>query len=207
MSGAEETAAEPDPVDCGRCGVRLRGRWCHDCGQDSRPRDRSARDLLEDVLDNVFSFTGAVPSTARALLLRPSLVPRAQLAGDGRILSPMKLYLTASLVFFLFLGLSGVTFFQLSVERTGEPHAAIVAEGGYEAPGFRVVDEWLRPRNDADPDPPAPIQPRSTAAATKTTRHGRVGTSANPRHCPRIDPPACKWSVAATRAAPWLWPK
>lgn len=152
MSSTEGATAEPDASDCGRCGARLHGRWCHDCGYDSRPPARSARDLLDDVLDNVFSFTAAAPSTAHALVMRPSLVPRAQLAGDGRILSPMKLYLTASLVFFLFLALSGVTIFQLRVERTGEPHAAFVGDS-YEASGFRIVDQWLRPRSGAEPDP------------------------------------------------------
>lgn len=169
------TAAAPDRPACDRCNAALHGRWCHDCGQDSRPPARSARDLLDDVLDNVFSFTAAVPATARALLLRPSLIPRAQLAGDSRILSPMKLYLTASLAFFLFLGLSGVTIFQIHVERTGEPRVAFVGDS-YEASGFRLVDNWLRPASAHEPDA-AVIAAFDRALATPEARADEVGSA------------------------------
>lgn len=176
MSRADEASGQgPDPADCGRCGASLHGRWCHDCGHDSRPPGRSARDLLDDVLDNVFSFTSAVPATAKALVLRPSLVLRAQLAGDGRILSPMKLYLTASLVFFLFLGVSGVTFFQLRVERTGDPYAAFVGDS-YEVSGFRLVDQWLRPRSKAEPDP-AVIAALDRALDSPEGRADQIGSA------------------------------
>jgi hypothetical protein len=140
--------------DCSVCGVTLRGRWCHDCGRDSRPPPRSARDLLEDLFDNVFSFTAALPMTARALVLRPSLTPRAQRDGDRiRFLSPVKLYVTASVIFFLFLGLTGISFIQVAVVRTGE--GPPVVRGG-ELPkieNFRLEERWLHPGRAAPRDP------------------------------------------------------
>lgn len=138
---------------CGWCGVALQGRWCHDCGHDSRPPSRSARDLLDDLLDNVFSFSGALPMTLKGLLLRPSLVPRAQRSGDQtRFLSPVKLYVTASLVFFLFLAVSGVSIFQLQVQRTGEGPPAVHGLGGAGVTGFRMEERWLHPGRAAPRD-------------------------------------------------------
>lgn len=148
MSGVAEHS------DCGACGVALSGRWCHDCGRDSRPPTRSARDLLEDLLDNVFSFTAALPMTVKALALRPSLTPRAQREGDRtRFLSPVKLYVTVSVIFFLFIGLTGISFIQLAVVRTGEGPPVV---GGGELPefaNFRLEERWLHPARAARRDP------------------------------------------------------
>lgn len=148
MSGAAEHS------DCGSCGATLYGRWCHDCGRDNRPPARSAHDLVEDLLDNVFSFTAAVPMTAKALILRPSLTPRAQRDGDrSRFLAPVKLYVTASLVFFLFLGLTGVSVFQVAVVRTGEGPPAVVGGDLPRLDNFHLEERWLHPPRAAPRDP------------------------------------------------------
>lgn len=148
MSGQAVQAAA-----CGQCGVALHGRWCHACGHDSRPPSRSARDLVEDLFDNVFSFTVAVPTTLKTLFLRPAFVPRAQLAGDRvNILSPVKLYVSASLVFFLFLAISGVSIFQVRVERTGEGPPVVHSIDAPGPMGFRLEERWLHPSRAAPRD-------------------------------------------------------
>lgn len=138
---------------CVDCGTPLAGRWCHACGEDSAPVMRGAADLLEDFLDNVLAFTRPLPGTLIAMFSRPSLVPRAQRAGDRRtVLTPVKLYVTASLLFFVFLGLSGVSIFQVKVERTGEGPVALrsLEEGG--PVNFRMTERWLHPARAAPRD-------------------------------------------------------
>lgn len=151
MQGAEEAS---EARACRDCGEALLGRYCHACGEDSLPPARAIGDLFEDLLDNVFSFTGAVPRTAVALFTRPSLVARAQRSGDRKsFLSPVKLYVTASLVFFLFLGLTGVTFIQLAWIRTGDGPAAV--DVTRETPGpvnFRMEERFLHPPRAAPRD-------------------------------------------------------
>ena len=148
MSGVAEHS------ECGGCGVSLHGRWCHDCGRDNRPPARSARDLLEDLLDNVFSFTAALPMTAKALALRPSLTPRAQRDGDRtHFLSPVKLSVTATLIFFLFLGLTGVSVFQVAVVRTGEGAPVVTGGDVPRIDNFRLEERWLHPARAAPRDP------------------------------------------------------
>lgn len=144
---------DAEDMVCADCGARLVGRWCHACGEDSAPAMRGAADLLEDFLDNVMSFTDAAPRTVVALFTRPSLVPRAQRSGERKsFLTPVKLYVTASLLFFLFLGLSGVSIFQVKVERTGEGPVAIrsMEEGG--PANFRMTELWLHPPRAAPRD-------------------------------------------------------
>ena len=146
MDATAETAAS-----CADCTTELVGRYCHVCGEDSRPPARRLRDIVEDALDNVFDFTAAVPRTLVALFTRPSLVPRALRAGDRKnFLSPFKLYLTATLVFFLFLGVTGVAMVQWDVVPKADGPMRVVIENGSVAglENFRLTDRWLHPQGD-----------------------------------------------------------
>lgn len=153
MSAAERI--DP-PAACAQCGATLVGRWCHDCGEDSRPPSRRLRDIAEDFLEEVFDFSAPAVRTARALFVRPSLVPRALRAGDrSSFLSPMKLYLTATVIFFLFLGLFDVALVQWQVVPKGDgPMAVRVEDGVYKGMvNFQMTDRWLHrmephPRNE-----------------------------------------------------------
>ena len=130
---------------CDDCGVPLVGRFCHVCGEDSQPPRRALKDLLSDGLDNVFSFTGHVLPTLRDMALDPGRILRGLRDGNRkRYLSPFKLYLSATLVFFLFLGIAGVSLLQLQVVRTGGPLAVILDhEGVAEMKGFIVQPRTL----------------------------------------------------------------
>jgi hypothetical protein len=138
---------------CRTCHAKLRGRYCHDCGHDSLPPARRLKDLGLDLLDSVFSYTAAAPRTAWALVRHPSEVPSAHRLGDrSRFLSPMKLYVTASLIFFLFLGVAKVAMFQLQFVRTeGAPWVRITDES-FLGGGFRINPLWLHRRLDSAPD-------------------------------------------------------
>ncbi|MFN3931273.1 MAG: DUF3667 domain-containing protein [Brevundimonas sp.] len=135
---------------CADCSASLHGRFCHLCGHDSRPPPRRLRDLADDLLDNVFSFTTALPVTLKSMLLTPGAVPRAHMDGDrSRFLSPVKLYVTASLIFFLFMGLTGVVMLQVRIEKTGDPWVRIANDEIF-AGGFHGLPYWLqRPTNEA----------------------------------------------------------
>lgn len=133
---------------CDDCGVPLVGRYCHACGEDSRPPRRELKALVKDALDNVFSFTEHVPTTLRDLAFDPGRILRGLRDGDRkRYLTPFKLYITVSLLFFLFLGLTGASIFQLQVIRTGGPLSAVVENGELkDLKGFRVEERFLHPK-------------------------------------------------------------
>lgn len=156
MAGVSEAA-------CSACGAELKGRWCHVCGHDNAaqpPRRRTLRVLFDDVADNVFSYTGQLAPTLRDLIIAPGKLISAQADLDrDSYLSPIKLYLTATAVLFLVLGWTGVSLFQLQVERTGGPVRVAVeaAPDGQtlRIEGFRIDERFLYRETDVTPDPEA----------------------------------------------------
>lgn len=130
---------------CDDCGVPLIGRFCHACGEDSQPPRRELKALLADGLDNVFSFTEHVLPTLRDMALDPGRILRGLRDGDRkRYLSPFKLYVSVTLVFFLFLGIAGVSLLQFQVVRTGGPLGVTLDhEGVADLKGFFIQPRTL----------------------------------------------------------------
>lgn len=146
-----------DGVDksvCDDCGTPLVGRFCHDCGEDNAPPRREFRALAADFFDTIFSFTEHVLPTLRDLAIDPGRILRGLRDGDTkRYLSPFKLYVSATVVFFLFLSLTGVSFFQMKVIRTGgEPRVEASADTIVAVKGFRLEERFLHPPGAAPRD-------------------------------------------------------
>ena len=91
----------PPPVDCANCGVRLYGPYCYACGQRaSSPRVR-LRDVAVEAVHEAFDLDGRILHTVKLLVRRPGLLTRELLAGRrARYVSPLRLYLTFSVLFF-----------------------------------------------------------------------------------------------------------
>lgn len=93
--------SEPLPADCPNCGARLQGRFCHDCGQRVRALRVRLRDVLVEAVHEISDLDGKIFRTVRLLLTRPGLLTRELLAGRrARYVSPLRLYLTFSVLFF-----------------------------------------------------------------------------------------------------------
>lgn len=97
-------ALAPDTPEgvCANCETPLQGPVCHQCGQVDDYYHRPAHGLISDVLEGLAALDGRVVRTLPALLLRPGRITRAFLKGRrARYLPPFRLYIIASLVFFL----------------------------------------------------------------------------------------------------------
>jgi hypothetical protein len=93
--------SEPPPAACANCGAPLRGRFCHDCGQRVRSLHVRLREVLRESLEEAFDLDGRIAHTVRLLVTRPGLLTRELLAGRrARYVSPLRLYLTFSVLFF-----------------------------------------------------------------------------------------------------------
>ncbi|WP_420431495.1 DUF3667 domain-containing protein [Hyphobacterium sp.] len=91
---------------CSNCGTPLKGRICHSCGQNSDSFHRPVWSLLWEVLDGLIGLDGRLWRTLPALMFRPGYLTRKYLEGvRARYVQPFRLYLFASVVFFLIVGL------------------------------------------------------------------------------------------------------
>ncbi|HET7218825.1 MAG TPA: DUF3667 domain-containing protein [Vicinamibacterales bacterium] len=87
--------------DCLNCGAGLHGPFCSACGQRSVPPDPNIAELAGDAWQELSGYDGRIAATVRGLV-RPGFLTREYLAGRrARYLSPVRLYLIVSVMYFL----------------------------------------------------------------------------------------------------------
>jgi hypothetical protein len=87
---------------CLNCGTPLNGPFCAECGQRDIPPYPSTRELVVDAFSEVSGWDGRFASTFRMLIRRPGMLTREFLEGRrARYISPVRLYLASSLVYFI----------------------------------------------------------------------------------------------------------
>jgi hypothetical protein len=97
-----ETAATEARLACLNCGATLGGAFCSECGQRDIPPYPSTKELAVDAIAEFSGWDGRLASTIRALVRRPGLLTVEFLEGRRvRYISPLRLYLTASVIYFL----------------------------------------------------------------------------------------------------------
>jgi hypothetical protein len=93
---------EANPSVCLNCGTPLRGPFCAGCGQRDVPPYPSVRELAVDAIAEFSGWDGRLSQTVRTLVRSPGALTREFLEGRrARYISPLRVYLTASLVYFL----------------------------------------------------------------------------------------------------------
>jgi hypothetical protein len=93
--------AATDRARCLNCGAALDGRFCPACGQRAIPPHPTVRELAGDAWAELSGYDGRIAATFRGLL-RPGLLTRHYVEGQrARYLSPVRLYLIVSLIYFL----------------------------------------------------------------------------------------------------------
>jgi Protein of unknown function (DUF3667) len=98
-------SATPEPkaaAVCLNCATPLVGPFCSSCGQRDVPPYPSVRELAVDAFWELSGWDGRFATTVRALFRRPGMLTREFLeVRRARYISPLRLYLMASLVYFL----------------------------------------------------------------------------------------------------------
>lgn len=87
---------------CDNCATAMAGmRFCPECGQRALPHDPSVHDLVHDATHEFLHLDGKIWTTLRLLLVRPGFLTAEFLRGRrARYISPIRLYLTCSLIYF-----------------------------------------------------------------------------------------------------------
>lgn len=94
-------AANQVVAACLNCGAPIGGAFCAACGQRVVPADPTLSELAGDAWQELSGYDGRIASTFKALL-HPGQLTRDYLSGRrAHFLSPVRLYLMASVVYFL----------------------------------------------------------------------------------------------------------
>ena len=164
--------AKSDPVACPNCGASKQGRFCAVCGQNDRDYLRSWFPVVSQILAETFEADSRLVRTLRALILRPGhLSLEFTRNRRAHYLSPFRLYLFTSLLFFLVLSLTvegeGGGLVKVSRDDTAESPQG----GGAEVGDRRAVDAPIRIHigragaPGADPDAPGSSNDSQTHAS------------------------------------------
>ena len=105
MDAGFETTTADGPnwaAVCLNCGTPLRGVFCSHCGQRALPPHPTIRELAGDAYSELVGWDGKVADTIRLLLRHPGELTGRLLNGQrSRYISPVRLYLTCSVLYFL----------------------------------------------------------------------------------------------------------
>jgi Protein of unknown function (DUF3667) len=100
---ASSTMRPPDastPEVCLNCGEPLFRRYCPACGQAAIDPNPTLAEFFHEAAGEFLLWDGKLATTFRLLLTRPGELTREYLAGKrARYLSPLRLYLTCSVLF------------------------------------------------------------------------------------------------------------
>ena len=131
---------------CANCGRELDGPYCGACGQKATLLNPTFHDLLHDLIHELLHVDGKIFQSVRLLLTRPGFLTQEYFEGRrARYVSPIRLYLIFSVLFFLVSA-------AVSKPLTEADRAELAAAGGWFAqaaiknPDFAATAEAWMPR-------------------------------------------------------------
>jgi hypothetical protein len=123
------SAADP----CLNCGDPRQGRYCPTCGQRKVEVLVSVRTILGDVLEDQLVLNRALPRTLFGLFFKPGFLTEEYVRGRiVRYIAPFRLYLVASVLFFVLVSFIGLR----ALDRATTPDGAVT---GADADSVRAV--------------------------------------------------------------------
>ena len=110
---------------CLNCGDPTKGKYCPTCGQRKAAVLLSLRAMLADVLEDQLVLNPTLPRSLAALLFHPGKLTEQYVRGRiVHYVSPFRLYLVSSIVFFLILSFIGLQRFEGPEPETDDGPAA-----------------------------------------------------------------------------------
>jgi uncharacterized membrane protein (GlpM family)/predicted RNA-binding Zn-ribbon protein involved in translation (DUF1610 family) len=91
----------PASNPCLNCGTNVQRHYCPECGQRAIDPDPTLREFLQELAQEFLNWDGKLFSTFRLLLTRPGSLTQEYFVGRrASYISPLKLYLTCSVLYF-----------------------------------------------------------------------------------------------------------
>jgi hypothetical protein len=124
----------PDSSFCDNCSLRLTGPFCAACGQKAQPLNPTLPAFLHDFSHEMLHVDGKIFRTLRRLFGSPGFLTREYFDGRrARWISPIRLYLIFSVVYFALSSVVSTEAVRPSVADADEPEgAAAIQRLGFE---------------------------------------------------------------------------
>ena len=137
-----QPAAPTAAAYCRNCSLFLgakQGNYCPNCGQDTALHPPTAWEFLHEFVSHYVALEGRLTRTLGLLLFRPGELTARYLAGrKNSYVLPLRLYLSASIVFFLVVKIFGAGSLVKENVDTSRDVAGTAASAGVTHKGLRV---------------------------------------------------------------------
>ena len=119
-------------IACRNCGTEAPLKFCPECGQETTLHPPTLGEFLHEFVGHYVALEGTLWRTLWLLVLRPGRLTREYLDGRRRrYVLPLRLYLTASFVFFLVLRIAAASMHsEMDVKVDGRKVPVAVYEAG-----------------------------------------------------------------------------
>jgi hypothetical protein len=118
---------------CLNCNTRLHGKFCHACGQKATSASVNLHDFVHEATHEFLHLDGKIVKTLKLLVAKPGQLTVEFLEGRrSRYVSPLRVYLTFSLIFFT-----------LAAILPGGLEGAVKVRGGTELQGDTDLERRL----------------------------------------------------------------
>ena len=133
-----------DRIPCSNCGVVGEGQYCSACGSVLRTQMPTVREFGAEFRTEVLGFHRRALLTLATAIARPGVITDANREGRGsRFVSPIKLYLAVSAVFFTSAAVTGQVQFTGSGVEDVRPDIALAATLPVLAFWFKLFYGWI----------------------------------------------------------------
>ena len=145
---------------CLNCGEPLRGTFCSRCGQRAVPPRPSLRELLGEAFAEFSGWDGKLANTLRLLVTRPGRLTIDFLEGKrARYITPLRLYLSVSLVYFVLSAAAPPSIAPGEVAKAGKVgDANVTVTFGPSAPSQLTAEQRAALLSSVE-NAPAPFRP------------------------------------------------
>jgi len=124
---------------CLNCGADLTGRWCAQCGQRAASVRPTLHELLHEAVHELAHVDGKLIRTAALLLFKPGQLTAEFLAGKRvRSVTPIRVYLLCSLLFFGVVSLVPTRKLHVSIAKGGDAQLMKAADRVNKDPSILV---------------------------------------------------------------------
>lgn len=162
---------------CSACHALLRGRYCHECGQDAQARPRPLRAWAAEAFSEANLVDGRTARTLTALAVKPGRLLEACRDGAGsRYQTPTKLFVVVTALFLLSLSFADVQLYQY-VARVTDPGLPVTARADPDGVTVHLEnatqgERWMQRRVEPaiDPAVTAALQAAARRATNETDR-------------------------------------